>query len=121
LPIAQKVLGDLYAQGVGVKPDLASACRWWGRAAMQGQGEAQRNVGNCYLSGTGVPRSETQALGWLLLAKSNESKDTDGLPSWVFQRDADADRLADALMRRMPPDQVTEAQAFARSWRPKPE
>jgi TPR repeat protein len=122
LPVAQKVLGDLYAGGIGVKPDLATACHWWGRAAMQGaSSEAQRDFGNCYLSGTGVPRSETQALAWWLIAKSKESQDRDGLPSWVFQREADADRLADALMGRLPADQVAEAQAFARAWQPKPE
>jgi len=118
-PVAQKVLGDLTAEGAGVKRDLAAACRWWGRAAMQGESrEAQRNYGNCYLSGTGVTRSEVQALGWWLIARSNERRDADGLPAWVFQSDADADRLADALMRRMPADQVAEAQAFARAWKP---
>jgi len=122
LPVAEKVLGDLYAGGIGVKPDLASACRWWGRAALQGEsGEAQRNFGNCYLSGTGVPRSEMQALAWLLIAKRNENQDTDGLPSWVFQREADADRLAAVLIQRLAADQVAQAQALARSWRPKPE
>jgi TPR repeat protein len=120
--VAQKALGDLYAEGSGVQRDLAAACRWWGRAAMQGEGrEAQRDYGNCHLSGTGMPRSEVQALAWWLIAKRSESRDTDGLPSWVFQRDRDADRLADALMQRMPADQVAQAQAFARAWRPKPE
>jgi len=119
--VAQKVLGDLYAEGTGVKRDLATACTWWGRAAMQGQAAAQRNYGSCYLSGIGVSRNEIQALAWWLIAKNNENADKDGLPSWVFQSEADADRSTDALMRRLPPDQVAEAQALARAWRPAPE
>ena len=83
--------------------------------------EAQRNYGTCYLTGTGVARSETQALAWWLIAKSNESDDKNGLPSWVFQSEAEADRSADALMRRLPAAQVEAAQALARAWRPKPE
>src|SRR6201999_2973082 len=106
-PIAQQVLGDLYAKGEGVARDLATACRWWGRAALQGgYSEAQRDFGNCYLSGIGVPWSEMQALAWWMIARHNEAQNTDGLPSWVYQRDADADRSADALMQRLPKDEV---------------
>lgn len=122
LPIAQKVLGDLYAEGTGVARDFAAACRWWGRAAMQGRiAEAQRNFGDCYLAGDGVPQSASQALAWWLVAQSNEDKNTDGLPSWVFQRQAEADRATHALMERLPADQVALAQAFALGWEPKRE
>jgi TPR repeat protein len=119
LPVAQKVLGDLYADGAGVTRDFANACRWWGRAARQGESsEAERNYGKCYLTGTGVPQSEVEALTWWLIAKDHERQDKDGLPDWVFQTEAEADRLSDALMERLPPDQVAEAQERARSWRP---
>jgi hypothetical protein len=121
-PVAQKVLGDLYAEGIGVARDLVVACQWWGRAARQGgSGPAERNYGTCYLTGTGVTRSEVQALAWWLIAKNDEDADKDGLPSWVFQSETDADRLSDALMQRLPADQVAEAQALARAWRPKAE
>jgi TPR repeat protein len=119
LPVAQKVLGDLYADGAGVKRDFASACTWWGRAAMQGESsEAERNFGKCYLTGTGVARSEVEALTWWLIAKSHERADKDGLPEWVFQSQADADRLSDTLLQRLPADQVAVAQERARAWRP---
>jgi TPR repeat protein len=120
-PVAQKVLGDLYAEGAGVKRDFATACRWWGRAAMQGQSAAQRRYGTCYLTGTGMARDEMQALVWWLIAKDNESEDRDGLPAWMFQNEAEADRATQALMQRLPADQVAEAEARARAWRPKPE
>lgn len=120
--VAQKVLGDLYAEGIGVERDLAAACTWWGRAAMQGgSSEAQRDFGGCYLTGTGVARSETQALAWWLIAKDHETADKDGLPAWMFQSEAEADRLSAALLKRLPADQVAEARAFARAWRPVPE
>jgi uncharacterized protein len=122
LPVAQKVLGDLYAEGAGVKRDFATACRWWGRAAMQGESsEAARNTGKCYLTGTGVPQSDVEALTWWLIAKNNARRDHDGLPDWVFQSEADADRLSDALMQRLPADQVAEAQDRARRWKPQRE
>jgi hypothetical protein len=122
LPVAQKVLGDLYAEGVGVPRDFASACTWWGRAAMQGQSQAQRNYGSCYLSGTGVARSETQALAWWLIARSGEpDADKAGLPTWVFQSEAEADRATNALLQRLPADQVARAQALARAWQPRRE
>jgi len=122
LPVAQKVLGDLYADGAGVKRDFATACRWWGRAARQGESsEAERNTGKCYLTGTGVAQSDLEALTWWLIAKQNERADKDGLPDWVFQSEADADRLSEALKQRLPADQVEAAQARARTWRPIPE
>ncbi|MDQ7248669.1 tetratricopeptide repeat protein [Dongia sedimenti] len=119
LPVAQKVLGDLYAEGAGVPRDFATACRWWGRAALQGESsEAARNFGKCHLTGTGVPPSETEALTWWLIAKKNARRDQDGLPGWVFQSEADADRLTAALMERLPADEVAEAQRRARLWQP---
>lgn len=119
LPVAQKVLGDLYAEGAGVPRDFATACRWWGRAALQGESsEAARNFGKCHLTGTGVPPSEIEALTWWLIAKRNARQDTDGLPGWVFQSEADADRLTAALMERLPADEVAEAQRRARAWQP---
>jgi TPR repeat protein len=121
-PVAQKVLGDFYAEGIGVTRDLIIACQWWGRAARQGGSEqAERNYGTCYLTGTGVPHSAGRALAWWLIAKSNEKADQDGLPGWVFQSEGDADRRSNTLMQRLPADQVAEAQAIARAWRPKPE
>jgi uncharacterized protein len=120
--VAQKALGDLHAEGLGVTRDLAAACRWWGRAARQGESsEAERNYGTCALAGNGMARDEVQALAWWLIAKGNEDQDKDGLPGWVFQSEADADRLMQALMQRLPADAVEEAKAFARAWRPKPE
>jgi TPR repeat protein len=105
-----------------VPRDFASACTWWGRAAMQGQNQAQRDYGSCYLSGTGVARSEIQALAWWLIAKSREAEaDKVGLPTWVFQSEAEADRATTALMQRLSPDQVAQAQALARAWQPKRE
>jgi TPR repeat protein len=122
LAVAQKVLGDLTAEGLGVKRDFATACRWWGRAAMQGESSAAaRNFGKCHLTGTGVPRSEVDALTWWLIAKRLARANDADLPDWVYQSEADADRLSDALMQRLPPDRVAEARARALRWAPVPE
>ena len=34
---AQKALGDAYAKGTGVEPDVREALRWYGQAAEQGE------------------------------------------------------------------------------------
>jgi DNA-directed RNA polymerase specialized sigma24 family protein len=57
--------------GAGVDPDPAAAAAWCRRAAEQGLGEAQFNLGLLLLAGTGVPADRTLAAHWLELAALN--------------------------------------------------
>jgi TPR repeat protein len=47
---AQILLGQLYAQGLGVKTDSKAAARWMGKAAEQGYPHAACELGRLYLS-----------------------------------------------------------------------
>ncbi|MFP6733948.1 MAG: hypothetical protein VB959_08920 [Rhodospirillales bacterium] len=43
---AQNMLGDSYRSGNGVTQDLQETARWYRKAAMQGHGAAQCNLGH---------------------------------------------------------------------------
>ncbi len=45
---AQSYLGLMYYDGWGVPQDYAEAVKWWRKAAEQGYGEAQFNLGYMY-------------------------------------------------------------------------
>src|SRR3954471_16767124 len=57
-------VGNLYADGEGIKQDYAEALSWFRKAADQGDNEAMNNIGWFYLSGWGVPQDYKQALEW---------------------------------------------------------
>jgi tetratricopeptide (TPR) repeat protein len=54
-PLAQKELGDRFAEGNGVDQDTAEAAKWYKRAAEQGDPEAQGKLGACYTDGWVIP------------------------------------------------------------------
>jgi TPR repeat protein len=53
---------------MGVRPNDALAASWLRRAADQGHGEAQYQLGRLYLSGRGVPDDRREAVAWLTKA-----------------------------------------------------
>lgn len=63
-PNAQNNLGELLANGRGVKKDLIEAIGWFRKAAEAGHVKAQYNLGNCYLQGDGVASDFSQAVTW---------------------------------------------------------
>lgn len=64
-PKAQTYVGEIFERGLGgTPPDHASAALWYRRAAEQGYGPAQINLGQLYELGRGVERDPTQALNW---------------------------------------------------------
>ena len=69
---AQYNLACLFEQGaVTGKPDPEAAFYWFRQAARGGDVTAQRRTGECYLNGTGVERSISNAEHWLLQAARN--------------------------------------------------
>ena len=54
--IAQRNLGNMYANGRGVPQDYAEAMKWYRKAADQGNAPAQLNLGIMYDLGQGVPQ-----------------------------------------------------------------
>jgi hypothetical protein len=103
--IAQTELGRMYFNGRGVSKDYTECARWWQRAANHGYAEAQVDLGTLYDVGLGVPRDYVMSYMWYNLAAA--------------QGDRSAVEQRTALVDRMTPNQVAEAQRMAREWKPK--
>ena len=65
---AQFDLGQLYANGWGVRRDFDIAVGWYSKAAEQGLAIAQYNLGVAYANGDGVPQDDREAGKWYRLA-----------------------------------------------------
>ncbi len=67
---AMKMLGYIYSSGAGgIAVDYKNAAEWYLRAAQAGDAESAWTLGNFYLSGSGVERSEAKAKQWFTRAK----------------------------------------------------
>ena len=60
-PKAMTLVGEILANGLGVKPDEKRAAHWYGRAADAGNREASYALGLLYLQGRGVARDRAEA------------------------------------------------------------
>lgn len=138
-PEAQRNIGVMYQQGLGVPQDFSEAAAWYRRAAEQGHARAQQNLGALYEKGEGVPQNYAEAAKWYvraaqggnMLAKYNlgilYEQGVPGVPINVVlahmwfnlaaaQGSADAARFRDELAANMSRDQVAEAQRQAQEW-----
>ena len=68
---AQYNLGNMYANGQGVRQDYAQAVQWFGKAAEQGLAEAQYNLGLMYYHGRGIRQNHNLAKEWFGKACQN--------------------------------------------------
>lgn len=62
--------GQLAGVPVGLPEDNSQAIKWFRKAAEQGNGLAQMEIGDRYYHGTGVPQNDVEAYAWFLLAKA---------------------------------------------------
>jgi TPR repeat protein len=60
-PAAQTLIAEIYAKGLGVAENVASASSWYGLAAKNGDRVAAFELGLLYLSGDGVPKNQQRA------------------------------------------------------------
>ena len=86
--------------------------KWYRRAAEQGNGVAQNNLGLMYELGRGAPQDHVQAHLWYTLAASE-------LPPGAHRDQAVKNR--DIVASKMTPAQLAETQRLAGDWKPKPE
>lgn len=100
-------LGDFTFDGS--KGNLREALSWYRRAAEQGDFDSQVALGIAYEDGVGVPQDYIEAHKWYNLAVSR-SKYADLRTTYIQRRDA--------LVVKMTPAQVAEAQRLAREWKP---
>jgi TPR repeat protein len=72
---AQRKMGLMYEQGIGVEQDDEEAAKWFRMAAVQGNAEAQRKMGLMYEQGIGVEQDDEEAEEWFRLSKYDERRD----------------------------------------------
>ncbi len=63
-PVAQRRVGYLYANGLGVRQDYNEALGWYQMAAAQGDAKAECNLGAMYEKGYGVTQNYHEAMAW---------------------------------------------------------
>jgi len=107
---ARFYLGVMYSEGDGVPQDYTEAAKWFRLAADKGDPQAQYNLGLAYAQGQGVPQDNVNAHMWFNLATAR-FPDSRGRDLAVSNRDVVANKLT--------PEQLTQAQNLARTWRPK--
>ncbi len=61
---AQRNLGVMYDQGLGVPRNAAQAAVWFKRAAATGNRDAAYQLATMYENGRGVPQDQKQAIDW---------------------------------------------------------
>jgi TPR repeat protein len=105
---AQFYLGILYSEGQGVPQDDAEGTRWYRRAADQGHAQAQYNLGLWYATGG----DNVTAHMWFNLAAAR-------FPASDTRNRNLAVRNRDLVAGKMTRDQIVQAQALAREWKPR--
>ena len=106
-PTAQNNLGVMYRLGLGGDQDFKEAFYWFHRAADQGNGGAQNHLGLMYYKGEGVAVDKVHAYQWAYLAAQQ------GLEQAI--------QAVDMLEQELTAAQIQEAQALAKSWKPRGE
>ncbi len=61
---AQRLLAEMYADGLGVEQDYKQASLWYQRSADQGYAPAMAGLGDLYFYGNGVAQDQKEALRW---------------------------------------------------------
>ena len=77
---AQRMLGDCYYVGEGIREDKQEAVKWFRLAAEQGDAAAQRMLGACYYVGEGIREDKREAVKWFRLAAEQE----DAAAQWML-------------------------------------
>lgn len=138
---AEHLLGLMYYMGRGVPRDYRQAFSWHYKAAVQGKADAQYVIGAMYYTGNAVPQDQKLAVQWFRKAAEQGHPDAQhalglmyryhvaGMPQdlviaymlWNLaaangHRNAIEQRAA--LTRQMTREQVDEAQALSRNWKP---
>ena len=142
-PKAQFELGAIYYFPLdeSIKKDINEAFKWYTKAALQGQVEAQYNLGVMYDQGKGVPKNYSDAYKWYKLAAEQGFANAqynlgvmyyrgEGIPKnyidaykWFNIVVSSEDKVSDAaraLMNinepRMTSEQIATAQNLAKEW-----
>ena len=138
---AEHLLGLMYYMGRGVAQDYKQALAWHRKAALKGKADAQYVVGAMYYTGNSVPQDQKHAVTWFRKAAEQGHAEAQnalglmyryhvaGVPQDVVlaymlynlaaaggNRNAVDQRAA--IAKRMTQEQIEEAQALSRTWKP---
>ena len=98
-PAEQLALGRACYLGDGKAQDKIKAAIWFGRAAGQGNGEAQFLLGSMWADGDGLPQDAFEAAFWLRKAAAQDVPGAKALLEKIARKAAERPRL-DAELRR---------------------
>jgi uncharacterized protein len=138
---AQHLLGLMYYMGRGVSRDFAQALVWHRKAAEQGKADAQYVVGAMYYTGNAVAIDHKMAVYWFRRAAEKGHAEAQhalglmyryhaaGLPQdkvlaymlWnlaAASGNTNANEQRAEITKRMTQEQIDEAQALSRNWKP---
>ena len=138
---AQHLLGLMYYMGRGIARDYRQALTWHRKAAEQGQPDAQYVVGAMYYTGNAVAADPKAAVHWFRRAAGRGHAEAQhalglmycyhaaGLPQdnvlaymlWTLAAsggNANATQHRADIAKRMTQEQIEEAQALSRAWKP---
>ena len=136
---AQFNIGYMYAHGLGVQRDLASAVNWYRKAAVQGLEIAQHRLGIAYMYGEGIERDDAEAASWftraanqgffraqrilgqMYLTGSGVPKDLVKGYAWVVLAGRRGAPSPGARSLPLNPQQLAQAEEVMGRWKPKPE
>jgi TPR repeat protein len=138
---AEHLLGLMYYMGRGVQRDYKQAFAWHYKAAVQGKADAQYVVGAMYYTGNAVPQDQKMAVTWFRKAAEQGHAEAQhalglmyryhvaGMPQDVViaymlwnlaaaNGSANATEQRASIARQMTQEQIEEAQALSRNWKP---
>jgi uncharacterized protein len=140
-PLAEYILGLMYANGQGVPESYPEALTWLQKSGEQGEPKAQFAVGVIYFKGLGMPKNYDEAFKWygraadrgLAVAQYNlgamyakgQAVTKDVVTAHMFYNLAAngtvkaAGLARDQLAKSMTADQIAQAEKMAKDWKPK--
>ena len=94
---AQRMLGDCYFWGEGIREDKREAVKWYLLAAGQGDAEAQRILGDCYSWGEGIREDKSEAVKWYRLAAEQGDAEAQRILVDCYKRQGDCYFLGEGI------------------------
>lgn len=136
---AQRNVGIMFQQGLGVPQNEAEAAHWYRQAADKGHARAQQNLGAMYEEGAGVIQDYVEAAKWYRFAAAGGNvnaklnlgvvieRGVPGIPLNIVrahmwynlagsQGSIEAAKFRDEAALVMSREQVAEAQRLAQEW-----
>lgn len=84
VPLAQLLVGRLFASGLGARQDCGWAVTWLTRAARNGNGDAAFELASFSEQGRCVPHSMSQAIMWYEVAASNGDMEAPNIVGEIY-------------------------------------